>query len=611
MNNQFWEKQAEKLDWYKKWESVTSGEKPFIRWFTGGKLNASYQCLDRHIKNGLQEKIAIFWENELGESQSFTYQQVYDEVNKLAFGLNNLGVKKGDVVVIYMPMIPQAIFSMLAVARVGAIHNVVFSAFSFKSLKDRIIDTNAKYLITADYSLRRGNFIDLKFVVDLAVHETSIKKVVVVKRTNLDINLDPEKDLLYQDLIKNSQDYFEPVQVESNDPLFILYTSGTTGKPKGIVHSTGGYLTYVNYSFNQAFGDTKESVYWCTADVGWVTGHSYAVYAPFMNGATSVIYEGAPDFPNPSIWWKLIEKYKVSILYTSPTAIRLLRKLGEEWLKNIDLTSLKLLGSVGEVINPDIWEWFFERIGNKRCPIIDTWWQTETGGFMITPRANYKLEDLKPGTPTLPLDGIEVGIVDDNGLSVAVGQKGYLVIKSFWPGLTLGIWGDDKRFKETYWSKFKDVYYPGDYAIKDQDGYIWFLGRSDETLNIAGHRIGTSEIENATIKNVNVAEAAAAAIPDKIKGQNFILFVVLKQNNNLENNILEKEIINTLKIEIGALAKPAKIYFVEGLPKTRSGKIMRRVLSSLLQKNDAGDLTTLENIGCIDNIRSVIAADKI
>ena len=611
MNNLFWEKQAEKLDWYKKWKSVIAGERPYKRWFTGGKLNASYQCLDRHIKNGLGQKIAIYWINELGESQSFSYKQVYDEVNRLAFGLNNLGVKKGDVVVIYMPMIVQAIFSMLAVARVGAIHNVVFSAFSYKSLKDRIIDTNAKFLITADYSLRRGKFIDLKFVADLASHETSIQKVIVVKRTNLDISLDPEKDILYQDLIKNSKDYFEPVQVESNDPLFVLYTSGTTGKPKGIVHSTGGYLTYVNYSYNAAFGDTKNSVYWCTADVGWVTGHSYAVYAPLMNGATSVIYEGAPDFPNPSIWWKLIEKYKVNILYTSPTAIRMLRKLGEEWLENIDLSSLKVLGSVGEIINPDIWQWFFERIGGSRCPIIDTWWQTETGGFMICPKINYKLEDLKAGSPTFPLDEIEIDILDEDGKSVPVGQKGYLVIKNFWPGLTLGIWGDNKRFEETYWSKFKDAYYPGDYAIKDKDGYIWFLGRSDETLNIAGHRIGTGEIENAVVKNINIAETAVAAIPDKIKGQNFVLFVVLKQNNNLENIILEKEIINTLKIEIGALAKPAKIYFVESLPKTRSGKIMRRVLSSLLQKSDVGDLTTLENISCIDNIRSVIALDKI
>ncbi len=610
MNNLFWEKQAEKLDWFKKWDDVTTGEKPYLNWFTGGKLNASYQCLDRHIKNGSGEKIAIHWENELGENQTFTYQEIYNEVNRLACGLSDLGVKKGDVVVIYMPMIPRAIFSILAVARVGAIHTVVFSAFSYKSLKDRIIDTKAKYLMTADYSLRRGKFINLKFVVDLAVHETAIKKVIIAKRTDLSLSLDSRRDVLYSDLIKNSKDYFEPVAVESNDPLFILYTSGTTGKPKGIVHSTGGYLTYVNYSFGAAFGGAKNGVYWCTADVGWVTGHSYVVYAPLMSGATSVVYEGTPDFPNPSIWWKLIEKYKVSTLYTSPTAIRMLRKLGEKWMENIDLSSLKVLGSVGEVINPDIWYWFFDRVGNKKCPIIDTWWQTETGGFMIAPKIDYKLSDLKPGSPTLPLDGIEVDIVDENGTSIPNGQKGFLIVKSSWPGLTKGVWGDNKRFEEVYWSKFKDNYYSGDYAIKDENGYIWFLGRSDETLNIAGHRIGTSEIENATIKNQKVAEAAVAAIPDRIKGQNFALFVVLKESD-LDLDDLRAEITLTLKIEIGALVKPAKIYFVEALPKTRSGKIMRRVLSSLLQKTDVGDLTTLENISSIDNIKYTIKLDKI
>ncbi len=605
MSDKFWSNEAKKLDWFKEWDKVSSGEKPYVKWFVGGELNASYQCVDRHVKNGLGEKIALYWESESGESQSFTYNDLYIHVNKLASGLKNLGVKKGDVVVLYMPMIPQAIFSILAVARIGAIHNVVFSAFSYKSLKDRIIDTNAKFIITADFVLRRGKYTDLKFIVDLAAHETSIEKVILIKRTDKPVAIDNKKDILYEDLISKSEGYCEPEHMESSDPLFILYTSGTTGKPKGIVHSTGGYLTYVNSTFESAFGKVKDEIYWCTADIGWVTGHSYVVYAPLMSGTTMILHEGAPDYPDPSTWWKIIQKYKVSVFYTSPTAIRMLIKLGQEWLSGFDLSSLRVLGSVGEAINPDVWQWFFEHVGNKKCPIIDTWWQTETGGFMISPKREYGIEKLKPGSATFPLNIIDAQIVDEHGLPLPDGYKGYLVIKNCWPGLTLGIWGDNKRYEETYWSKFKDCYYAGDFAIKDKDGYFWILGRSDETLNIAGHRIGTAEIENAVIKNHMVAEAAVAAVPDKIKGQDFALFVVLKTQSE-NTDIIKTEIINTLKIEIGALAKPGKIYFVDSLPKTRSGKIIRRVLSNLLQKQDIGDLSTLENISAIENIKSVI-----
>ncbi|MBD3272920.1 acetate--CoA ligase [Candidatus Dependentiae bacterium] len=604
MLEKFWEQEAKKLKWFKGWNKVLDWNKPYAKWFVGGKINASYQCLDVHVENGLENKIAIYWENELGEKKEISYKKLYDDVNKFASGLKKLGVKKGDVVILYMPMIPQAVISMLACARIGAIHSVVFSAFSYKSLKDRINDTKAKFLITADYALRRGKNIDLKFVVDLAVHNTTVEKVVLVKRTDKGITLNEGIDVLYQDLIDNAQDFCEPEKLDSNHPLFVLYTSGTTGKPKGIVHSTGGYLTYVNSTFKQAFGDLKNEIYWCTGDIGWITGHSYIVYAPLMQGTSIVIYEGTPDYPDTSIWWKIIQDYKVSVFYTSPTAIRMLRKISSDTIKDFDLSSLKVLGSVGEVINPDVWEWFFEHVGNKKCPIIDTWWQTETGGFMLAPKISYKISELKPGSATYPLDQIDADIVDENGKSVALGEKGFLVIKKPWPGLTQGIWGDKKRYEEIYWSRFKN-YYPGDYAIKDTQGYFWLLGRSDETLNISGHRIGTSEIENAAILNSNVAEAAVAAIPDKIRGQNFCLFVVLN-NKSEDEELLKKEIIQTLKTEIGSLAKPAKIYFVESLPKTRSGKIMRRLLSALLRKETIGDVSTLQDANSVEKIKLVI-----
>ncbi|MFH1461429.1 MAG: acetate--CoA ligase [bacterium] len=605
MTEKFWEQEAKKLTWFEPWKKVLEWNKPYAKWFVGGKINASYQCLDRQISAGLSEKIAIYWESELGEKQKITYKELYDQVNKIASGLKKLGVKKGDVVILYLPMIPQAIISMLACARIGAIHSVVFSAFSYKSLKDRINDTNAKFVITADYGLRRGKYIDLKFVVDLAVHNTSVEKVVLIKRTDKIPVIDKEKDVLYEELINNSNDYCEPEQMDSNDPLFILYTSGTTGKPKGITHSTGGYLTYINSTFEQTFGNLKEEVYWCTGDIGWITGHSYIVYAPLMQGTSIVLYEGTPDYPDAAVWWRIIQDYKVSIFYTSPTAIRMLRKISENYLKGYDLSSLKTLGSVGEVINPDVWQWFFERVGNSKCQIIDTWWQTETGGFMIAPKKDYKISSLKPGSATLPLVGIDADVIDENGKSLPAGEKGYLVIKKPWPGLTMGIWGDNKLYEKVYWLKFENYYYPGDFAIKDKDGYFWLLGRSDETLNISGHRIGTSEIENAALLNSNIAEAAVAATPDKIKGQKFSLFVVLRQDLE-DKDALTNEIIQTLKTEIGSLAKPAKIYFVEGLPKTRSGKIMRRLLSDILQKNMIGDVSTLEDSNTVEKIKEII-----
>lgn len=605
MLEKYWEQEAKKLSWNKTWNKVLEWNKPYAKWFVGGKINASYQCLDKHIKTDVADKVAIYWESELGDKQQITYKKLYNQVNKFASGLKKLGVKKGDVVILYMPMIPQAIVSMLACARIGAIHSVVFSAFSYKSLKDRINDTNAKYLITADYALRRGKYLDLKFIVDLAIHNTTIEKVVLVKRTDKVLSLDAQKDVLYDDLINKSDDYIEPEQVESNHPLFLLYTSGTTGKPKGITHSTGGYLTYINSTFEQTFGNLKDDVYWCTGDIGWITGHSYIVYAPLMQGTSIVIYEGTPDYPDSSVWWRIIQDYKVSVFYTSPTAIRMLRKISANTIQDYNLSSLRLLGSVGEVINPDVWKWFFEYVGDSKCKIIDTWWQTETGGFMIAPKNNYKLSKLKPGSATFTLNQIDADIVDEDGKILPDGEKGYLVIKKPWPGLTLGIWGDNKLYENVYWSKFKDYYYSGDFAIKDKDGYFWLLGRSDETLNISGHRIGTSEIENAALRNPAVAESAVAAVLDRLRGQKFYLFVVLKEDV-LDTEELNLKITQTLKTEIGSLAKPAKIYFVKNLPKTRSGKIMRQLLSDILQKNPIGDVSTLQNSDAVDQIKLAI-----
>ncbi|MCF7800225.1 acetate--CoA ligase [Candidatus Babeliales bacterium] len=607
----FWDLQAKNIPWFKKWSKVLDWNLPYAKWFVNGTTNASYACLDQHMKTDIKNKVAIYWQNESGQSEIWTYEKLFIQTNKFAYALKKIGLKKGDRVILYLPMIPQAIVAMLAVARLGAIHSVVFSGFSSQALKDRIIDCQAKFIITADYTVRRGKFIDLKSSVDNALQDNTInfvKNTIIIKRpnnnnnNNLDNNnilLKKDFDLLYHELIQNTPDYIEPEEVESNHPLFILYTSGTTGKPKGVMHGTGGYLTYVNSTFNWAFKIEKDSVYWCTADIGWITGHSYVVYAPLISGISSVLFEGAPDYPTHEIWWQIIEKYKVSIIYTSPTAIRLLMKFGQDFHKKYNLSSLKNLGSVGEPLNPTTWEWFNTYVGNKKCPIIDTWWQTETGGFMISPAAGLNLIDLKPGSTTFPLPMIEADIVDNSGDSVKPETRGFLVIKKPWPGLTIGLYNDkEERFKETYWSKFKNYYYSGDYAIKDKDGYFWMLGRADEVLNIAGHRIGTAEIENAIIHNKKVAQSAAIGIPDDITGQAIVAFVELKKDilTTQENkNAIKEEIIENIKKQIGSFAKPKEILFVDNLPKTRSGKIMRRVLSALAQNKNIGDISTLED----------------
>jgi acetyl-CoA synthetase len=599
----FWEKEAEKIPWFKRWEKVLVWDEPFAKWFDGGMLNASYGCIDAHLHSWRKNKVAIYWEDEQGNTKSFSYVQLHREVNKLASVLKKIGVEKGDIVVLYLPMIPELVFSMLATVRIGAIHTVVFSGFSSQALADRINDTGAKVLITADFGIRRGKFVPLKDIVDNALKLTpSIKKVVLIKRTEKEVKIKEGRDLLYHELIKNAENYVEPEPVESTHPLYILYTSGTTGKPKGIVHSTGGYLVYNHATYKWVFDISDESIYWCTADVGWVTGHSAIVYAPLLHGATIVIYEGAPDFPYLDKWWEIIEKYGVTIFYTSPTALRMFIRYGEEWIKKHDLSSLKILGSVGEPINPEVWEWYYKNIGNERCPIVDTWWQTETGGIMISPSPGLELVPLKPGSATLPLPGIDAEVVDDSGNPVAAKTKGYLVIKRPWPGMLMGIYKDPDRYRETYWSKFKGMYYTADYAMKDEEGYFWLLGRADEILKVAGHRIGTAEIESAVVVTPFAAEAAVVGMVDPVRGEAIVIFVILKEGYKPDDS-LKKNIIDSVRTQIGPFATPQEIYFVEKLPKTRSGKIMRRILKAIVQDKPVGDVTTLEDEASVEEIK--------
>jgi acetyl-CoA synthetase len=598
---QFWSNCAKNLAWFKEWEQVLDWNPPFAKWFLGGKLNAAYNCLDRHLTSEKKNQAAIIWEGEDGKSVTITYNQLFYRVNQLANALKRLGIKKGDRITIYLPMIPELVISMLACARIGAIHSVIFSGFSSQSIIDRVNDAESRIIITADGGYRRGKIIPLKKIVDGAIKQTpTVEKVIVVKRTHKDIDTD-EKDIWFEDLVNKESKYCVSEWMESNDPLFILYTSGTTGKPKGVVHGSGGYLTHLFNSAKWVFNFVPTDVFFCTADIGWVTGHSYVVYAPLMHGVTEIIYEGAPDYPDQGQYWNIIEKHGATILYTTPTALRSYMRYGNDIPNSYDLSSLRLLGTVGEPINPEVWMWYFKTIGKNNCPIIDTWWQTETGGIMISMCTEIEIIQMKPGSGTFSLPGIELEIVDDDGKKVEVGKKGYLTIKEPWPGMLLSLWNNKERYEKTYWEKTRNSYFAGDFAYVDDDGYYWILGRADDILKVAGHRLGTIELESAFISHPSIAEAAVTSRKDEIKGETIIAFLVLRKGVELSSH-LDIEVNEHIKNTIGPIASAEKIYFVNKLPKTRSGKIMRRLLKSMVNNETIGDITTLEDEASIEEI---------
>jgi acetyl-CoA synthetase len=596
--DKFWEERANDVDWFTKWNKVLDwSNPPFSKWFVGGKLNVSYNCLDRHLTTPRKNKAAIIWEGENFEQRILTYQELYRKVCKFANALKNLGVKSGDRSIIYMPMVPEAAIAMLACARLGITHSVVFGGFSAEALKARIHDLEASLVITADGGLRRGKQVPLKSAVDEALKESpSVKNVVVFKRLNTLTEMKQGRDHWWDDITLGLPEVCEPEKLDSEHPLYVLYTSGTTGKPKGVVHSTGGYLTQVLMTMKWVFDLKEEDTYWCTADIGWVTGHSYVVYGPLAAGATTLMYEGAPDWPKFDRFWRIIEKYKVSIFYTSPTAIRAFIRQGDDFPNSRDLSSLRLLGSVGEPINPTAWKWYYRVIGKERCPVIDTWWQTETGSIMITPLPGAT--PAKPGSATRPLPGVVAEVLDEKGARVKVG-KGFLVLSRPWPSMLRTIYGNPERFKSGYWSKYENKYFTGDAATIDEDGYIWCLGRVDDVLNVAGHRLSTMEVESSLVKHNTVAEAAVVGAPHELKGEALHCFVTLKTEFH-SSDALTEELRDWVAKEIGAIAKPEKIHYVAALPKTRSGKIMRRLLRELVTtKSVTGDTSTLEDYGVI------------
>jgi acetyl-CoA synthetase len=598
----FWGKVADEFHWFKKWTKVLDWKEPHAKWFVGGTTNISYNCLDRHLTTWRKNKAAIIWEGEPGDSRTLTYQELHREVCKFANSMKSVGIKKGDRVLIYMPQTPEAAIAMLACARIGAPHTVVFAGFSAISLKDRIQDAQATAVLTADGGWRRGGVVPLKASTDEALEDCpSVKHVIVLKRTGTKVPMKEGRDHWWHDLMGNASTDCPAAKLDSEHPLYILYTSGTTGKPKGIVHTTGGYMCGTYLTSKYVFDLKDEDTYWCTADIGWVTGHSYIIYGPLLNGATSVMYEGAPNHPGPGRFWEIVEKYKVNIFYTAPTAIRAFMKWGDEHPKKCDLSSLRLLGTVGEPINPEAWMWYHKIIGNKKCPIVDTWWQTETGAIMITPLPGAT--PTKPGTATLPFFGIVPDVVTLDGKSVGPEGGGLLVIRKPWPSMLRTIWGDDKRYRKTYWSDVKGCYFTGDGARKDKDGYIWIMGRVDDVINIAGHRLGTMEVESALVAHPDVAEAACVGVPHEIKGESIAAFVTMKGENK-KNPALEKELCQWVVKQIGAIARPDYIRFTGALPKTRSGKIMRRLLRDIASGADqVGDTTTLEDVSVLQSLQ--------
>jgi len=607
----FWETQARRLDWETQWSAPLDwSNAPFAKWFVGGRLNASVNCVDRQVAAGFGDKVAIHFEGEPGDSRAVTYNDLLREVSQAANALESLGVGEGDRVAIYLPMIPEAVVAMLACARVGAVHSVIFGGFSAQAIYDRVLDASAKLVITADGGYRRGSVFALKPVVDeaLAKGATSVEHVLVVTRGGNEVPMTSGRDLWWSDLLSSQPATHEAVAHDSEHPLFILYTSGTTGKPKGILHTTGGYLTQTSYTHHAVF-DLKPStdVYWCTADIGWVTGHSYIVYGPLANGVTQVMYEGTPDTPHRGRFWEIVEKYGVTILYTAPTAIRTFMKWGEEHPSKFDLSSLRLLGSVGEPINPEAWMWYRRVIGGERCPIVDTWWQTETGSILISPLPGVTAT--KPGSAMRALPGVGADVVSDTGESVPDGGGGLLVLTEPWPAMLRGIWGDDERFRETYWSRFPEegYYFAGDGAKKDEDGDIWLLGRVDDVMNVSGHRISTTEVESALVSHPAVAEAAVVGATDPTTGQAIVAFVILRGSAADGGDAMVADLRSHVATEIGAIAKPRQILVVPELPKTRSGKIMRRLLRDIAENRSIGDVTTLADSSVMNLISAGLA----
>jgi acetyl-CoA synthetase len=595
----FWAECADQLDWYKKWDKVLEWDftKPEVKWFLGGKLNASYNCLDRHLNSWRSNKVALIWQGEpVEENRIFTYQQLHYHVCKFANVLRKFGVKKGDRVSIYLPMIPELPIAMLACARIGAIHSVVFGGFSSEALRDRINDCGSKILITADGYYRNGRIVQNKVSADEALKDCpGVEKVVVVRRLGIDVPLTKERDVWWhEEMAKDDVGLAsEPVAMDAEDILFILYTSGSTGKPKGVIHTTGGYLLFVLQTLKWVFDIKDEDVFFCTADIGWVTGHSYVVYGPLALGATSLMFEGVPTYPKPDRFWEIVERYKVSVFYTAPTAIRALMREGDEWVKKRGISSLRILGSVGEPINPEAWRWYFKNVGQERCPIMDTWWQTETGGFLISP---LPITPLKPGSATFPFPGVVPKVLREDGSECQLEEGGSLVISQPWPGMLRGFWNDTgrKRFKETYFTVFPGHYFTGDGAKKDEDGYFWLMGRIDDVINVSGHRIGTAEVESALVLHPSVAEAAVIGIPHEVKGQGIYAFVTLKAGIKSSEE-LRKELLAHVRKVIGPIATPDKLQFADALPKTRSGKIMRRILRKIAEGKieELGDTSTL------------------
>lgn len=598
----FWARMAEEIHWFKRWDTVLKWDPPHAQWFINGKTNLSYNCLDRHLNTWRRNKAALIWEGEPGDQRTLTYQQMHSEVCRFANVLKRAGIEKGDRVALYMPLIPELAIAMLACARIGATHSVVFGGFSSAALIDRINDASCKLVVTADGGWRRGSEVKLKVAVDEALKQTpSVRACIVVRRTAERVHMEPGRDYWWHELIETVDAECPPEEIDSEHPLFILYTSGTTGKPKGILHTTGGYLVQAHLTTKWIFDLKDEDIYWCTADIGWVTGHSYVVYGPLSNGATVLMYEGAPNHPEPDRFWGIIERHRVNILYTAPTAIRAFIKWGEHWPLKHDLSSLRLLGTVGEPINPEAWMWYREIIGKGRCPIVDTWWQTETGAIMITPLPGAT--PTKPGSATKSFPGIDADIMTRDGKSVAPNEGGYLVIKRPWPSMLRTIWGDDERYRQQYWSQIDGIYFAGDGARRDSEGNFWIMGRIDDVINVSGHRLGTAEVESALVSHESVAEAAVVGRPDDLKGSAIVAFVTLEGTYNPSDELKQKLRAHVAH-EIGALARPDEIRFSDALPKTRSGKIMRRLLREIATSGSvAGDVTTLEDFSVLEKLR--------